>query len=138
MSFLAWLVTFVITYGLELKYCINAFYWIYRYRVFVNFFVMMSLINYFTLLTLLYFTRYIFLPYNPSFADEVYFSNQNLYRHCILSFIWFSEEKELQMRKLHHGPCLLLWWKKNLYHSVFDLFPLTYMCVDIDFRLFSE
>ena len=26
---------------------------------------------------------------------------------------------------------------KVLYHSVFDLFPLTYMCVGIHFRLFS-
>ena len=25
-----------------------------------------------------------------------------------------------------------------IYHSVFDLSPLTYMCVDIDFRLFSD
>ena len=24
-----------------------------------------------------------------------------------------------------------------LYHSVFDLFPLTYMCVDTDFRIVS-
>ena len=27
---------------------------------------------------------------------------------------------------------------KILYHSVSDLFPLTYMCVDIDFRFFSD
>ena len=28
--------------------------------------------------------------------------------------------------------------EKVLYHSVFDLFPLTYMGVDIDSRLFSD
>ena len=28
--------------------------------------------------------------------------------------------------------------EKVLYHSVFDLFPLTYLCVDIDFRLFNK
>ena len=28
--------------------------------------------------------------------------------------------------------------KKVLYRSVFDVFPLTYMWVDIDFRLFSD
>ena len=28
--------------------------------------------------------------------------------------------------------------KKNLYHSVSHLFPLTYMCVDIDSRSFSD
>ena len=28
--------------------------------------------------------------------------------------------------------------KKVFYYSVFDLCTLTYMCVDIDFRLFSD
>ena len=28
--------------------------------------------------------------------------------------------------------------KKLIYHSVLDLFPLTYMCVDIDFYVFSD
>ena len=32
----------------------------------------------------------------------------------------------------------VLWGEKVLYHSVFDLFPSTYMCVDIDFSLFSD
>ena len=33
---------------------------------------------------------------------------------------------------------LVLWGKKALYQSVFDLFPLTNMCVDIDFRSISD
>ena len=28
--------------------------------------------------------------------------------------------------------------EKVIYHSVFELFPLTYMCVDNDFRLFLD
>ena len=28
--------------------------------------------------------------------------------------------------------------KKAVYHSVLNMFPLTYMCLDIEFRVFSD
>ena len=34
--------------------------------------------------------------------------------------------------------CVCTIGEKVLQHSAFDLFPVTYMCVDIDFRLFKD
>ena len=38
----------------------------------------------------------------------------------------------------HVSPFNILPRKKVFYHSVFDLFPLTYMCIDSDFPLFND
>ena len=39
---------------------------------------------------------------------------------------------------LEHRPAHVLSRKKILLHNVLDLFPLTYMCVDINFRSFND
>ena len=44
--------------------------------------------------------------------------------------------EQLKMRDAAYSMKVLS--GKRLYHSVFDLFPLTYVCVDIDFCLFSD
>ena len=53
-------------------------------------------------------------------------------------FKFSTKRSQIQVLQIHCCCLQVLSGKKALYYSVFDLVHLTYMCVDIDFRFFSD
>ena len=66
-------------------------------------------------------------------------NKQNVYTQGKKSYIEFRRMRNQQdWIGVFSRHIKMYYREKVLYHRVFELFPLTYMCVDIDVRLFSD
>ena len=63
-----------------------------------------------------------------------------VYRTAVIgctTWLFVYESPRKYEGRMNAAPAVLS-KEKVIYHGVIDLFPLTYMCVDIDFILFSD
>ena len=59
-----------------------------------------------------------------------------MYNFGLQSVVIIISDSNSFLTKNKNNTCTI--GEKVLYHSVFSLFPLTYMCVDIDFRFYGD